>query len=166
MNVLLHDLSLENANHYLSINDKSSLQIVCMSDKPPVKCVGCFGCWIKNPGECIMKDGYNHMGEYFGNCEKIIIVTSSRYGEFSVFIKNIIDRSISTVHPYFVKRNGEMHHKLRYNNRPSFNVICYSDDLSGDEKETFEERVKAASVNLGAKEYSVTFTNGLKEIVI
>ena len=72
MNVLLHDLSLENANNYLSINDKSSLQIVCMSDKPPVKCVGCFGCWIKNPGECIMKDGYNHMGEYFGNCKKII----------------------------------------------------------------------------------------------
>ena len=70
------------------------------------------------------------------------------------------------MHPYFVKRNGEMHHKLRYNNKPSFNVICYSDDLSGDEKEAFEERVKAASVNLGAKEYSVTFTNGLKEIVI
>lgn len=161
MKLLLHDLSASYAGQYLSISDKQSFQIVGPAERSPVKCIGCFGCWIKTPGECVLKDGFNHMGEYLGNCEAFTIITQSRYGEFSCFIKNILDRSISTVHPYFVKRQGEIHHKLRYQNHPGLQVICYSSDLSEEEKNTFENRVKATAVNLGCSIHSVTFINGL-----
>ena len=163
MKLLLHDLSSSDASQYLSFADQASYQVVGPSQKAPVKCVGCFGCWIKTPGECVMKDGFNRMGEYIGNCESFTIITQSRYGEFSQFIKNILDRSISAVHPYFVKRNGEMHHKLRYQKHPKFRVICYSDDLSEEEKDTFEKRIEATAVNLGCSSSNVTFLNGLHE---
>lgn len=165
MNVLLHDLSASDVSQYLSISDPSSYQIVGPTQKAPVKCLGCFGCWIKTPGECVIKDGFNHMGEYLGNCDTFTIITQSRYGEFSCFTKNILDRSISTVHPYFSKRNGEIHHKLRYNNHPKLQVICYSSDLTTEEKDAFEKRIKAASINLGCSSSSVTFLNGLHETI-
>ena len=152
MKLLLHDLSPSNVSQYLSVSDKQSFQIVGPAEKSPVKCVGCFGCWIKTPGECVLKD--------------FTIITQSRYGEFSCFIKNILDRSISTVHPYFVKRQGEIHHKLRYQNHPGLQVICYSSDLSEEEKNTFENRVKATAVNLGCSTHSVTFINGLDQSIL
>lgn len=163
MKLVLHDLSSSDAGQYLSVADQATYQIVGPSQKAPVKCIGCFGCWIKNPGECVMKDGFNRMGEYIGNCESFTIITQSRYGEFSQFIKNVLDRSISAVHPYFVKRNGEMHHKLRYQNSPELRVICYSNDLSEEEKDTFEKRIHATGVNLGCSSSNVTFLNGLHE---
>ena len=165
MNVLLHDLPASDFENYVSISDKSSYQIVGPTEKPPVKCVGCFGCWIKNPGECILKDGYNRMGEYIGNCETFTIITDSRYGEFSRFTKNILDRSISTVHPYFVKREGEIHHKLRYDNHPKLQVICYHKDLTLEEKDTFMKRVKATALNLGCSSSSTTFVDGLQNTI-
>ena len=127
MKLLLHDLSSSDASQYLSFADQASYQVVGPSQKAPVKCVGCFGCWIKTPGECVMKDGFNRMGEYIGNCESFTIITQSRYGEFSQFIKNILDRSISAVHPYFVKRNGENRCNLIEKNHrlgPFFNRLA------------------------------------------
>ena len=25
-------------------------------------CIGCFGCWLKTPGTCVIKDGFENMG--------------------------------------------------------------------------------------------------------
>lgn len=163
MKLLIHDLSETTASQFLSISNRNEYQIVCQTENAPVKCIGCFSCWKKNPGECVLKDGYQHMGEYFGNCESITVITDMRYGEFSCFTKNILDRSISAVHPHFTKRNGGMHHKLRYTNRPALHVICHSDDITPEEKELFQIRVQAASINLGCNKCNLSFCDGIKE---
>ena len=30
-------------------------------------CTGCFGCWIKTPGRCVLPDPYRDMGAYLAN---------------------------------------------------------------------------------------------------
>lgn len=162
MKLLIHDLTTTDKETYVTIKSPDDYQIVGAAEKPALPCIGCFNCWVKHPGECAMKDGYQYMGEYLGNCESCTIITECRYGEFSAANKSLIDRSISTVHPYFVKRKGMTHHKLRYENAPDLHVICYSQDVTKDEKELFRNRVAAMAINLGCPNHKVTFINGIK----
>lgn len=50
--------------------------------------------------------------------------------------------------PYFrVTRNGEIHHKPRYEKYPYFIVIGYFDSIDEDEKSTFKSLVDANALN-------------------
>lgn len=166
MRLILHDLTEEQKQEYLTITREEETRVFEKTDRQITKCTGCFGCWIKTPGKCVMKDGYEMTGPCLGNCTECTIVTDARYGEFSVFTKSMIDRSISAIHPYFTTRNKEMHHKLRYANSPQLTVICYSTELTDEEKETFRNRVTAMAVNLGASVKQVTFTDGLRKMTV
>ena len=105
-------------------------------------------------------------GAYLGNAEEYIIISKCSYGEFSPFIKKVIDRGISYCHPYFVKRNGECHHKMRYSNSLKIKVIFYGDDLTNEEIKCMEARAKAMAVNLGTTnittEYLKSFEGGIR----
>ena len=44
-------------------------------------CIGCFGCWLKTPGSCIIRDNYGDMGEYLSRSEELIIISRCCYGD-------------------------------------------------------------------------------------
>ena len=123
-----------------------------------------FGCWIKTPAVCIIRDKYGDMGEYLSKCKKLIIISKCCYGGFSPFVKNVLDRSISYVHPYFKIKNGEMHHKRRYKNKIDLHIIFYGEKLTENEKSTASRLVKANSINLDCNESKVTFVRDIKEM--
>ncbi len=85
--------------------------------RPFRHCVGCFGCWIKTPGVCVIHDGCELTGRDLSKCSELILVSRCVYGCTSPFVKNVLDRAISYIHPYFAVRGGEMHHRRRYENR-------------------------------------------------
>lgn len=164
MKVLLHDLSKENIMKFCGKKITNDMIVMTEKDKSPNKCIGCFGCWVKKPGECVINDNYNRMGEFLGNCTEFIIVSECIYGEFSPYVKSLIDRSLSICHPYFCKREGKMHHVLRYENNPKFTVYFYGDDLTKKEKHTAEGRVKATGINFGTSKEKIVFLNNIEEL--
>ena len=111
MNLIIHDL---NEREWTAISEKyKGWEII--SDNGTIKpCVGCFGCWLKDPGQCVMKDGYNRMGALIHKADEVVVVSRYTYGGFSSFVKNVFDRSIGWVLPFFEVYEGEMHHKKRY----------------------------------------------------
>lgn len=127
-------------------------------------CIGCFGCWIKTPGKCTIRDDYGDMGEYLSQSSEVIIISNCNYGGFSPYVKNVLDRSISYIHPYFTLRNGEMHHKRRYNKQLQYRIFFYGTDLTLEEKSTAEELVKANALNLYCDSYNVSFYNNLNDL--
>ena len=76
----------------------------------------------------------------------------------------LLDRSISYELPFFEIREGEMHHRKRYDNQFLMRVIFYGSDITEEEKETAKELVKANAVNLHGKVKEVLFVESAEKI--
>lgn len=152
--MIIHDLNSELADKLLAGTKESCI----IADHGDIhNCIGCFGCWIKTPGVCVIKDEYANMGELLGKTSELLIISKCFYGGYSPFVKNILDRSISYIHPYFAYRNGEMHHKRRYDNIINLKVYFYGDEITEQEKETARNLIKANEINLDCRVKEVRF---------
>ena len=124
-------------------------------------CIGCFGCWLKTPGKCIIKDGFEDLGQRLSQVNEFILISKATFGSYTSAVKNVLDRSISYVLPFFAIRNGEMHHGERYHNDLIISALFYG-DMSEEEKRTAENLVKANAVNLNAALGKVHFVEGME----
>ncbi len=146
MKMIIHDLSRQDAP---PIGNGSEQELKIITDNGTIrKCIGCFGCWIRTPGVCVLKDDYQRMGEWAGASDEMIIISKCTYGSYSPFVKNVLDRSISYILPYFTTINGETHHQRRYETSFKLTVHFYGDDLTPAEQETARALVAANSMNL------------------
>ncbi len=162
MNILIHDLSKE---HFCSLFSDVYKDAYIVSDIGTIRhCIGCFGCWIKTPGTCVLKDGYENMGELLSKSEKVTIISRCFYGCYSPFVKNVLDRSIPWLLPFFKILNNETHHKRRYQNEMRFAVHFYGENITAEEKETAKKLVKANCTNFYVKNYEISFSNTLNEL--
>ncbi|WP_446897114.1 flavodoxin family protein [Clostridium sp. LBM24168] len=162
MKLLIHDLEInEFEKAFFNLSDEVK---VVSKDSMIHHCIGCFGCWVKTPARCVIRDKYSDMGEYLSKCRNFIIISRCCYGGYSPFVKNILDRSISYLHPYFVMKNGEMHHRRRYDNRMDMKVWFYGEDITEKEKCTAQKLVRANSINLACSANEVTFIHDINEM--
>lgn len=164
MRIIIHDLSPEEWNT-LPVTSISDDLIV--SDQGDFNtCIGCFGCWLKTPGLCIIKDGYHGLPAFLGLADELIILSRNFYGSYSPFVKTVIDRCIGYMLPYFRKTQGEMHHKPRYLEQLKLQVIFYGENQSDEEMATARDFVKRESINLNAKKATVYFVTTLAEVIL
>ena len=127
-------------------------------------CIGCFGCWIKTPGECVIKDGFDRTGCDMGKCDELIMISECLYGGFSEFVKKVQDRAISYVRGDFDIVDNEMRHRRRYSNRIKLSAYFYGDDITEEEKRTAENIVKANAKNFYSTVEKVIFLKSSKEL--
>ena len=103
------------------------------------------------------------MGLRLSQVSKFILISKASFCSYSSAIKNVLDRSISYVLPFFEIRNGEMHHGERYHNDLTISVLFYG-PMTENEKRTAENLVKANAVNLNAALGKVHFVEGMEDI--
>lgn len=161
MKMIIHDLSQQ---EFESIRGKDNSDIV-VSDNGTIKpCIGCFGCWIKTPGVCVLKDDYQNMGGQMAACDQVIVISKCFYGSDSPFIRNVLNRSIPYILPYFTIKNGEMHHQARYQNQIAYSAYFYGEDMTPGEMETARRLVHANAMNLHADVTNISFHRNFFEI--
>lgn len=151
--LLIHDLNKENKIQVESLMPENS-KIFSKDIDNIHPCSGCFKCWLKTPGRCIINDSYTETPKYIKEADKMIIITEVRYGSYSPYIKRVIERSIGFLLPFFRKYNGEIHHSIRYEHVPELIFIGYSPSINPKEEKTFKDLVKANALNFGAEKYS------------
>lgn len=127
-------------------------------------CVGCFGCWVKTPGICVIHDGYEKTGIDMSECEEMILVCRCCYGSVSPFVKMVQDRALSYLHPYFEIRNDEMHHQQRYPNSLALSAHFYGEDVTRMEKETAIEFMESNALNYDGHLREVHFYHSAKDL--
>ena len=96
----------------------------------------------------LFKDEYQEMGEKLSKVDELLIISKATFGSYSSVVKNVLDRSISYVSPYFTIRNGEMHHMERYHKNLKVSAVFYGEDITEQEKDTSVNLVEANAVNL------------------
>lgn len=112
-------------------------------------CMGCFSCWIKKPGECIINDQMAQINEKVMNSDIVIYLSPIVFGQFSPNIKNVIDRGLPNMLPFFERRpDGSTMHPPRYKTYPCQIIIGYGDGLSDEDQQLFIDVTKKHRRNI------------------
>lgn len=131
--------------------------IVIKKDGEIHSCRGCFYCWFITPGTCAVVDNYRTIGRKFSMGDELVIVSRCLFGGYSPFVKNVLDRAIAYVQPFFeVKRGDKMCHKRRYDNTLRVKAIFYG-KTDEEEKSTARKLVAANARNLRAEVDEILF---------
>lgn len=82
-------------------------------------CAGCFGCWTRTPGECVVKDDARDVVVSYLRSDLVVYATPVTFGGYSSHLKKLLDRIIlSVLDPRFIVLSGEVRHRLRYRRYP------------------------------------------------
>ncbi|MGD0938387.1 MAG: NAD(P)H-dependent oxidoreductase [Terracidiphilus sp.] len=90
-------------------------------------CSGCFGCWVKTPGECVRRDDSEHVCRTAIEADLVLFASPMKMGFTSALLKRATDQMIPLLHPYFVMEGGEVHHRARYARFPLFGLLLGSE---------------------------------------
>ena len=156
MRLIIHDLSVEQceASGLNTLSEEEN--VIVNANGENHYCIGCFACWLKTPGRCVIKDEYQEMGIKLSKVDELLIISKATFGSYSSAVKNVLDRSIAYVLPYFSIRNGEMHHGERYHKNLKVSAAFYG-DMTEVEKKTALNLVMANAVNLNGAIEEVDF---------
>ena len=113
-------------------------------------CLGCFKCWVKTPGRCIIKDDQEKILKSIVGSEMLILFTPLTFGGYSSELKKMLDRTIPILLPFFTIINGEVHHLQRYKQRRHLVVIATLEQSHVEMEKIFHNLVKRNALNMAA----------------
>ena len=143
------NVSIDNNDNDVKYIDLSSLKIA--------NCVGCFGCWTKTPGKCVIRDDAVKVYPYIAKSDTVLYVSRVKYGCYDTIMKTMLERAIPIQTAFIRLLNGETHHVQRDVALKQATIIAYG-NISDEEKVVFQNLVKRNACNMNFKSYKVIFT--------
>jgi len=92
----------------------ADVDVVNLRDKKIKYCTGCFSCWTKSPGKCILQDDMTK--ELFPQwlaSDLVVYATPLYHHTVNAHMKTFIERSLPVLQPFFEDRKGQTGHPLR-----------------------------------------------------
>jgi len=86
-------------------------------------CSGCFGCWVKTPGECVKRDDSAIVCRNAIASDLVVFASPLVMGFTNVLTKRAADQMIPLLHPGLIIEGGEMHHQARYERYPDLALL-------------------------------------------
>lgn len=117
-------------------------------------CMGCFDCWVKTPGQCIVKDDNRDIAAEVINSDLQILVSAITFGGFSSEMKRMMDHMIPLLSPFFRRINGEVHHRMRYDRYPAMYGIGFLPTPDPTQENIFHRLVQGNAINMGNCAYT------------
>ncbi len=154
MGLVIHDLKNEEWEKIKA--DYEGWTVI--SDNGTIRpCIGCFSCWDRTPGQCVIKDGYDMMGSLIHHADEVTVISRLTWGGFSGFVKNVFDRSLGYVLPQLGPVGGESHHLKRYDEDKPVTFIFYGEGITDEQKSAAVRYVTAVCTNLRGSVKEVIF---------
>ena len=153
MNLILIDRPLS-----LPASAANSCQLVDLSSKKIAPCVGCFGCWVKTPGRCVIRDDATAIYPLIAQSQRILYVTRVRFGSYDLPMKRMLERSIPIQQAFLRLHHGEVHHVQR-NVQPKEAVLIAYDTGSEEERALFTRLVQRNALNMSFVSHRIEFVS-------
>lgn len=122
-------------------------EVVDLRNKQIANCKGCFGCWVKTPGICVIDDYGQEIAKKAAQTDLLVYVTPVTFGGYSSELKKALDRIIPVLLPYFKIIKGEIHHLMRYKRRQRLAVFGVQEGLSPENAQIFKTLVDRNAIN-------------------
>ena len=157
MNLLVSDISLHQPlpqggeNRYIDLN---RLNIS--------NCIGCFGCWVKTPGKCVIRDDAAGVYPLIAESKKLLYVSRIWCGSYDTPMKALLERSIPIQQAFLRLYQGETHHVQRKVAEKDAVIVAYGCS-SEEERALFRRVVERNASNMLFRSWNIRFTS-LEEI--
>lgn len=119
-------------------------------------CVGCFGCWIKTPGECVIGDVGRDVARAVAQADLVVYFTPVTFGGVSSELKKALDRLIPNISPFFARVRGETHHQRRHARSPSLLGVGVQPNTDREAEAIFRGLVEDNATNLRSPRFAST----------
>ena len=144
----------------LEIGENKDIKYIDLSSMKIANCVGCFGCWTKTPGKCVIRDDATKVYPYIAECSSVIYVSHIKYGGYDSVMKTMIE-SIPIQQAFIRIHRGETHHVQRNVATKDAIIIAYG-DTDSEEQEIFRQLVERNARNMNFGKYEIVFVTEQK----
>ena len=154
MKLLVSDIALSNINELIN-NDITYIDLTMNTIN---NCIGCFSCWVKTPGKCIIRDDAVKIYPLLAQSDNLIYVSKIKYGGYDSIMKTYLERTIPIQQAFIRLYHNETHHIQRNVNYKKATIIAYG-DISDLDKKLFEKLISRNAFNMNFESYNIIFTN-------
>lgn len=124
-------------------------ETVILRERKILRCMGCFGCWTRTPGECVIDDFGRELAGMVAQSDIMIYLTPVTFGGYSSELKKAVDRfACPMLLPFFTRIEGEVHHKARYRPLPRLLGVGVLPKPEAESEQIFSRLVERNAINL------------------
>lgn len=121
-------------------------------------CVGCFGCWTKTPGKCVIRDDAVKVYPCIAQSDKLLYVSRIKYGGYDSIMKTMLERAIPVQQAFIRILDGETHHVQRAVVPKQATIIAYG-ETSDEEQTLFRQLVDRNARNMSFAHHEIRFVS-------
>lgn len=141
----------------LDLGDREDLVCFDLSRMRIAPCVGCFGCWTRTPGRCVIRDDAVQVYPRLAESDAVLYVSRVRYGGYDLPVKTMLERAIPVQQAFIRLLDGETHHVQR-SVVPKRAVIVAYGARDREEEDLFRRLVARNARNMSFAHYEIRFT--------
>ena len=151
MKLILSDCSLP-----IQIPEGKEVKWINLSELNISNCVGCFGCWTKTPGRCVIRDDAPRVYPLIAASDKVLYVSRIKYGGYDTIMKTMLERAIPVQQAFLRIVQGETHHVQRAVTSKQAVIVAYG-ETSEEEQALFRRLVERNARNMNFASHRVVF---------
>lgn len=153
MKIILSDRPLS-----LDLGNREDVVSFDLSHMKIAPCVGCFGCWTRTPGKCVIRDDAVRVYPRLAESDTAIYVSRVRYGGYDMVMKTMLERAIPVQQAFIRLLDGETHHVQRAVAPKKATIVAYG-VRDREEEDLFRRLVARNAKNMSFQSYEIRFND-------